>query len=324
MVDSPANRQVCKANGVTPAHIGGYQILRRLGTGGMAEVFLARAVGASGFEKLVAIKRIREERRADGDLERLLIAEAKQGARLRHRNLVGVHELGVHDGGYFVVMEWIDGADLHSLGQASTETALSIASEVAEALSYLHALRDDQGRALGLVHRDVSPSNVLVSRSGEVKLADFGIAKATKLAETTQANLRRGKYAYMSPEQVRGEALTGASDQFALGIMLHEMLLGRRPYDGASPIDTMDRIREAEEPSLAGVDDDLARILRRCLASRPRERFESGNELVRSLVEARHERRAVTSQDVACWVQERIEGPAKTRARPRTRPLSES
>lgn len=290
----------------------------------MAEVFLGRAVGASGFEKLVAIKRIREERRSDGDLERLLIAEAKQGARLRHRNLVSVYELGVHDGGYFVVMEWVDGADLHSLGRASTALSLSIAGEIAEALSYLHALRDERARPLGLVHRDVSPSNVLLSRSGEVKLADFGIAKATKLAETTQANLRRGKYAYMSPEQVRGEALTGASDQFALGIMLYEMLVGERPFDGASPVDTMDQIREAKTPPLGGLDEDLARIVRRCLAATPADRFASGNELVRSLIEARHARRAVTTQDVAHWVHERIEGPAKPKARPRTRPLSES
>lgn len=309
---------------MTPARIGSYQILRRLGTGGMAEVFLGRAVGASGFQKLVAIKRIREERRSDGDLERLLIAEAKQGALLRHRNLVSVYELGVHEGGYFVVMEWVDGADLHSLGQAPTALAVSIAGEIAEALSYLHALGDERQRPLGLVHRDVSPSNVLLSRSGEVKLADFGIAKATKLAETTQANLRRGKYAYMSPEQVRGEALTGASDQFALGIMLHEMLLGWRPYDGASPVETMDLIREAKQPTLLGIDEDLARILRRCLAAAPGERFASGNELVRALIEARHARRAVTTQDVAFWVHESIEGPAKLKERPRTRPLSES
>lgn len=283
-------------------------------------MFLARSVGASGFEKPVAIKRLREEFREDGELERLLIEEAKQGARLRHRNLVAVHDLGVDDG-YYVVMEWIDGADLARLGVAPAGLALAIAAEIAEALSYIHSLRDERGRPLGLVHRDVSPSNVLVSRSGEVKLSDFGIAKATKLAETTQASIRRGKYAYMSPEQVRGEPLTFQSDQFGFGILLHELLTGTRPFDGASPVETMDRIREAVPPDFSALDPDLANILHRALAASPADRFESAENLARSLVTARWQRPPTTAHDLAAWVRVALDG-LSTQPRPPTRPLT--
>lgn len=265
-----------------PRRLGPHLLVKRLGAGGMAEVFLAIAYGASGLEKKVAIKTLLPELHGRGDLERLLIEEARLGARLSHRNLVGVHDLGVDDGTYWVRMDWVDGVDLAKMlerGPLPPPIALAIAAEIALALDWLHRATDDAGRSLGLVHRDVSPSNVLISRAGEVKLGDFGIAKATLLADLTRGNVRKGKYCYMSPEHVAGAALGPASDQFGLGVTLAEMLTGERPFDGADPLETMDRIREAVPPPLPGIPPDHAAIIRRCLARDPSERFPTTEHL---------------------------------------------
>lgn len=310
-----------------PRRLGPYTLLERLGHGGMAEVFLARAVGASGFEKPVAIKVLKAEHQGDGELERMLIEEAKLGAKLAHRNLVQVHDLGVDRGVHYVRMDYVDGADLDTLrggGLPSAPLALLIAEEIALALAYVHSLDDAEGRPLGLVHRDVSPSNVLLSRAGEVKLADFGIAKATMLSHNTAASIRRGKYAYMSPEQIAGEPLSSRSDQFGLGVMLHELLIGERPFDGASPLDTMDRVREAAPPDVSGLDADLGAIVATCLAKDPDERFETAEHLARAIGAARRLRESASALELARWTCERLArpGPA-SRSRPdSTRTLS--
>ena len=294
----------------TPPRIGPYAIVRRLGFGGMAEVFLARALGASGFEKLVALKVLRTELRGDGSFERLLIEEARLGARLSHPNLVQVHELGVDHGVYYVRMDYVDGADLDALrrrGPASLPLILRIAEEVVLALCHVHSLTDDAGRALGLVHRDVSPSNVLVSRHGEVKLADFGIAKATMLADGTAASIRRGKYAYMSPEQVHGEPLTSQSDQFGFGVMLFELLTGARPFDAPSVLETVDRIKRAEPPDVSALDADLGAIVATCLEREPRHRFESAGALHAAIAASARRREGASPLEVARWVRARLD-----------------
>ncbi|MCB9598449.1 MAG: serine/threonine protein kinase [Sandaracinaceae bacterium] len=310
-----------------PRRIGPYRIVAPLGHGGMAEVFKAIAVGASGFEKLVALKVLRAEHRGDAELERMLIEEAKLGAKLAHRNLLQVHDLGVDDGVYYVRMDYVHGADLDTLRgreAPSRDLALLVAEEVAQALAYVHSLTDDDGRPLGLVHRDVSPSNVLVSRDGEVKLADFGIAKATRLASNTAAAIRRGKYAYMSPEQISGAPLSSRSDQFGFGVMLHELLLGTRPFDGPTPLETMDRIREATPPELTGLEADLSAIVSTCLEKNPDERFETAEALQRALAAARRLRDAVGSADLGRWVRANLDGPQVTpRARTATLPIGE-
>lgn len=309
-----------------PERIGPYRVVRKLGHGGMAQVLLARAVGASGFEKQVAIKMLLPEHAQDGDLERRLIEEAKQGARLRHRNLVAVHHLGLADAGYFVVMEWVDGADLAALLSEPLPEALAlvIAGEVAEALRFVHAAVDAQGRPLGLVHRDVSPSNVLLSRTGEVKLSDLGIAKATKLKENTQASLRRGKYAYMSPEQVGGKTLDARSDQFSFGILLYELLCGVRPFDGASVIETMDNIREARRPNMGGLAPDVVQFLSRCFRFHPKDRFESASALLDAFMTLRWQRPPITSAQIAQWVRRRLNDTPASAHIPQTRPAQES
>jgi serine/threonine-protein kinase len=288
--------------------IGPYRLLTRLGAGGMAEVFLAVAYGASGFEKRVAIKTLLPELRGNARLQRLLIEEARLGARLHHRNLVQVHDLGVVDGVYFVRMDYVDGRDLGALvqrGRPLPGLALLIAEEVALALRHVHRAVDDEGRPLGLVHRDISPANILLSREGEVKLADFGVAKATMLADVTQANVRKGKYAYMSPEQVRGDPLTARSDQFSLGVTLVELLTGARPYDGETPLQTMDLIRAAEPPALTGVDEPLRALVLRCLAADPSARFDDDEALIGAIAACRATQPA-TFVALGRWVQEEM------------------
>jgi serine/threonine-protein kinase len=282
--------------------IGPYRIVRKLGQGGMAQIFLAVAFGASGFEKKVAVKLLLPELEHSAELSRALIEEARLGCVLLHKNLVQVHQLGVADGRYYVVMDFVDGSDLATLIRnrpAPPELALLIAEELARALEYVHRVTDDSGRPLGLVHRDVSPSNILISRAGEVKLADFGVAKATLLADITRGNVRKGKYAYMSPEQVAGEPLTAASDQFSLGITLYELLAGARPFDGEGPHDTMERIRRADPPDTSKIP--AGAIVLRCLAQEPSARFSSAEELRQALSSARREFPAVGEPDLAAW-----------------------
>lgn len=269
-------------------------------------MFLALAFGASGFEKRVVVKVLREEHVGDAVYERMFIEEGRLGARLSHRNIVGVHDLGCVDGTYYVRLDYVDGADLASLlarGLPGTPLALHIADELALALGAVHGLTDDEGRPLGVVHRDVTPANVLISRLGEVKLADFGIAKATLLREITRSGVRKGTYAYMSPEQVRGGTLSPASDFFSLGTTLHELLTGHRPFDGDTPLETMDRVREAQLGSLEEVEPDLRPLLRACLARKPEERVGSAEAFRALLVPLRRARPEAGPSELARWIQ---------------------
>lgn len=251
----------------------------------MGEVWEAIAPGAAGFERRIAVKTLAPDLAGTPELEHALIREATLAARLHHRNLVAVHALGMDDGVYFVAMELVDGGDLASRlrGPMPEPLARYVVREVALGLAYLHAARDARGLALGLVHRDVGPQNVLVSSTGDVKLSDFGVAKATALADLTAAGARRGKYAYMSPEQLAGEPVDAASDQFGLGVTLVELVTGRRPFAGDTPLETMEAIR-AGRPALTGMPEDLAAIARVALAVDPRARFPSV-EVMRGWIE---------------------------------------
>jgi len=291
--------------------LGPYRLLRRLGAGGMAEVWLARAHGASGFERKVALKLLLPELREHPRMLRALIEEARLGARLQHRNLVQVHDLALADGIYFLRLDYVEGIDLRTAlargrERPSKALALLIAEEIALALDYLHRATDDDGRPLGLVHSDVSPSNILLSVSGEVKLSDYGVTKATMLADVTQGGVVKGKYAYMSPEQVSGTPLDAQSDQFALGVTLCELLTGVRPFDGGSPLETMERIRAAEPPELPALDEDLRRLLLRCLARDPLDRFADERALLLELHLSRRVRFAGPldlARQVATWLE---------------------
>jgi serine/threonine-protein kinase len=270
-----------------PSLFGPWRLEARLGVGGMAEVFRARAFGANGFEKLVVIKTLRPELIGEARFERMFLEEAKLQARLSHRNLVGAHDLGVTDGRPWVLLELVDGLDLGSLRlPLPSPIAARIVGEVALGLIALHEATDEAGRPLGIVHRDVSAKNVLLSRWGEVKLADFGIARATQLKEDTRANARKGTWAYMSPEQVSGRVLSAASDQFALATLAVELFTGRRPFDGPTPLETMDRIREALVPPLDDLPPALRPAMLRAFHREPAARHPSMRDLRRALLEA--------------------------------------
>jgi len=286
--------------------IGPYELVRRLGRGGMAEVHLALSHGASGFERHVALKMLAPELAGEPELERALIREARLAGTLHHRNLVAVLGLGVHDGGYYVVMEYVDGTDLasHLDGALPEPLALHIVHELALGLAYLHVAPDARGLPLGIVHRDVGPANVLVSTTGDVKLGDFGIAKATALADLTEAGARKGRYAYMAPEQLAGDPITGAADQFGLAVTLVELVTGARPFAGETPWALRDAIRGGA--ALAGVAADLAEIAARTLTFEARDRYASVDEARRAIAEAQRRRAPAGAIELGDWVRSRM------------------
>jgi len=286
--------------------IGPYQLMRRLGRGGMAEVHLAIAHGASGFERHVAIKMLAPELAGEPELERALIREATLAGTLRHRNLVAVLGLGVHDGAYYVVMEYVDGTDLarHLDGAVAAPLALHVVHELALGLGYLHAATGATGLPLGIVHRDVGPANVLVSTTGDVKLGDFGIAKATALADLTAAGARKGRYAYMAPEQLAGEPVTGAADQFGLGVTLVELLTGARPFAGEMPWTLREAIRGG--PALAELPSEIAAIAARTLAFDAADRYGSIDELRAAIAHVQRQLPPATASDLGAWVRARL------------------
>jgi serine/threonine protein kinase len=288
--------------------IGPYALVRRLGRGGMAEVHLARAHGASGFERYVAIKTLAPELAGEAELERALIHEATLAGRLAHRNLVTVLDLGVADGGYYVVLEYVDGGDLATRVRARPlpePLALHVVHEVALGLAYLHDARDARGLPLGIVHRDVAPANVLVSTTGDVKLGDFGVAKATALVDRTAAGTRKGRYAYMSPEQLAGAPVSGAADQFGLAVTLVELLVGHRPFPGQdlehAPWQLLDELR-ATRPVLDGIALELQPIIARALSIEARDRFASIDDFRRALAVIQRTRAHVGAAELAAWV----------------------
>jgi serine/threonine protein kinase len=269
--------------------LGRYTLLRALGAGGMAELFLARADGIEGFAKLVALKRILSHKATNERFVRMLLNEARLVAGLDHPNIAQVHDIGVEQGEYFFAMEYVHGQDLfHVLRRAPSrklhlENALHIAIGVCAGLHCAHIARDNTGRPLDIVHRDVSPSNVLVSYQGAVKLVDFGVAKAATLVSETREGVIKGKYGYMSPEQCLGETLDRRSDVFAVGILLWEMTVGRRLYMFKGELASLQRIVYADAPRPSKFDPQyppqLEHIVMRALARDAKLRYQSAEQL---------------------------------------------
>jgi serine/threonine-protein kinase len=242
-----------------------YELLDRIGVGGMAEIFRGKAVAAGGFEKPVAIKRILPHLSQDRRFVELLIAEAKVLSLLKHRNIVQIFDVGLGDDGkYFLVMEYVDGKDMGAVQRALEQKrrripfdlVLHIGAEICEALEHAHVSRGPDGRPMSLVHRDVSPSNVLFSRAGEIKLTDFGIAKRAE-QDATQGGAVRGKFAYISPEQARNEHLDPRSDVFSVGILMWELLCNRRLFSQLPDLEALRMVREAQIQSPTQVDNRL-------------------------------------------------------------------
>ncbi|MDQ3036649.1 MAG: serine/threonine protein kinase, partial [Myxococcota bacterium] len=278
----PEARSPSSAATVLPRRFGRYQLFDRIGRGGMAEIFLARAATELGAERLVVVKQIHESLSRDEGFARMFIDEAKLCAGLRHANVVQVLDLGREDGLLYMAMEYVEGFDLHQLLVRCSKTKIALPAELAiflvrevlAALDFAHRAVDAEGRALGIVHRDVSPSNVLVSLEGEVKLCDFGIARA---AGRAAADGRvAGKSAYMSPEHARGEELDARADVFAAGILLWELCAGRRLYRGGEDA-MLELAKRAEVPRLPerGLPEHahLQEILDRALAPAREDRY---------------------------------------------------
>ncbi|WP_146618176.1 serine/threonine-protein kinase [Lujinxingia litoralis] len=272
-----------------------YQVIERIDAGGMAEVFKANSTSLQGFEKLVAIKRILPNLTQNERFVRMFLDEAKVSLHLNHTNCVQVFDLGIADGTYFIVMEFVDGTNLKKLiefiarqGQGiSVAQAVHMAIEICKGLTHAHEKVDQSGRPLGIVHRDISPPNVLISRAGEVKITDFGLAKAKSQAEITDPGVVKGKFGYLSPEAAHGEEVDARTDIFAVGILLWEMLAGRRLFLGESDYGTLQLVRKAQIPSIRKLRPDvpaeLEAVLARALERDPARRIQSAEELGRQL-----------------------------------------
>nr|WP_216618072.1 serine/threonine-protein kinase [Corallococcus carmarthensis] len=263
----------------------------RVNIGGMAEVWRGKQFGASGFERLVAIKRILPNIAEDEEFISMFIDEAKISVQLTHANIAQIYELGQIASSYFISMEYIPGKDMRAIfdrcrkkGEPAPVPLVAFCvAKMCEGLDYAHRKKDGMGRELNIVHRDISPQNVLVSFEGEVKVIDFGIAKAAGKATKTQAGILKGKFGYMSPEQIRGLPLDRRSDVFAIGVCLYEMLTGERLFVGDSDFSVLEKVRKAEVPSPSTynrrIPEALERIVLKSLAKDVEERYQYASEL---------------------------------------------
>ena len=274
-----------------------YRVIERLASGGMAEVFLAESAGIEGFKKQVAIKRVLPHLSEKKRFIAMFLDEARLSAHLSHSNVAQVFDIGVGDNAYFIVMEYVDGSDLKAVIEylkknnkpVPVEYAVFIAAKICEGLTYAHELRGQDGAPLHIVHRDMSPPNVLITKYGEVKIVDFGLAKASSQLEKSEAGIIKGKFSYLSPEAAQGQDVDHRTDIFAVGIILWEMLSGHRLFLGESDYNTVKLVQQAQIPLLSSLNRDvpkeLDRILARCLARDPNARYQSARDVGRDLTD---------------------------------------
>ncbi|HUJ63791.1 MAG TPA: serine/threonine-protein kinase [Kofleriaceae bacterium] len=305
----------------TPKQIGKYQILDRLAVGGMAELFKAQLIGQLGFEKLVAIKKILPHLATDRSFVEMFIDEARITAQLDHRNIVSVYELGTDADTPYIAMQYVDGLDVLALLRECAraqirlppDLAALIARDVLEALDYAHNALDVGGRRLSIVHRDISPGNVLLSWRGDVKLTDFGIARAAERRHKTEAGTLKGKYGYMSPEQVSGNDVDARSDLFSVGILLAEMVMARRLFTSTNDLDILLMVRDARLDRLHKYAQEFPVELRvltvRALQRRPEDRWQTAGQFRDAIDEWIRRTTRVTSRDLATLIGRVINAP---------------
>src|ERR1700722_11457313 len=274
-----------------PIPFGKYLLLARLNVGGMAEVFLAKVFGRFGGDRIVALKRILPALLSDREFVGMFIDEARIAVQLDHRNLVQIFELGRQEDNYYIAMEYVSGFDLRTaIDRAkkrnlplSIDQAIYVVGELAAGLDHAHRALDRQGNSLEIVHRDVSPQNVVVSLEGRIKLIDFGIAKAATGQPATQVGILKGKFGYMSPEQARGMPIDRRSDVFALGIIFYELLTGLRLFAGEADYAVLERVRRAEitPPRRANpaIPEEVEKIVLKALAREPGDRYAWASEV---------------------------------------------
>ncbi|MFO0670023.1 MAG: serine/threonine-protein kinase [Polyangiaceae bacterium] len=308
-----------------------YRVVEKLESGGMAEVFRAESEGLQGFRKQVAIKRVLPHLSEKKKFISMFLDEARLSAHLSHSNCVQVFDIGVGDAAYFIVMEFVDGANLKAIveylkkqgKEFPVSLAVYIALEICKGLSYAHELRDPQGVDLHIVHRDMSPPNVLITKFGEVKIVDFGLAKANSQLEKSEPGIIKGKFSYLSPEAALGQEVDHRTDIFAVGIILWELLTGQRLFLGESDFQTVKKVQQAVVPSVrqfnGKVPPELEAMVMRALAKDPAQRYQTardfGKELVRFLF--------ATGQPVSTFdIEMLVQG--AMRDRQRTRPQQHS
>jgi serine/threonine protein kinase len=265
------------------AIFGKYQFVKKLATGGMAEVWLARQTGIEGFNRHVVIKKILPHLAEDPEFVQMFLNEARVASRLTHANIAQIYELGQIEGQYYIALEFVHGEDLGRLMRKAWSTgqwiarplAIRMVASACEGLHYAHTRVDENGRALKVVHRDISPQNILVSFDGSVKVVDFGIAKAADQESMTKSGAIKGKFAYMAPEQAAGKPLDARTDIFAIGLVLYELLTGVGPLNRESELATLQAALECaiDPPSVvAEVPSELDGVVMRALAKAPDDR----------------------------------------------------
>ncbi len=273
-----------------------YRVVEKLESGGMAEVFRAESEGLQGFRKQVAIKRVLPHLSEKKKFIAMFLDEARLSAQLSHSNCVQVFDIGVGDSAYFIVMEFVDGANLKSIAESVKKqgkdfpvaAAAFIAHEICKGLSYAHELVDQNGVPMQLVHRDMSPPNVLVTKFGEVKIVDFGLAKASSQLEKSEPGIIKGKFSYLSPEAAMGQDVDRQTDIFAVGIILWELLAGQRLFLGDTDFQTVKKVQQAVVPPISQINKkvppELERIVNRSLAKDMHQRYPTARELGQDLV----------------------------------------
>ncbi|MEO8214191.1 MAG: serine/threonine-protein kinase, partial [Myxococcales bacterium] len=294
-----------------------YTVRRKIADGGTAEIFLAIQRGAHGFEKSVVLKRIFPALYADPQFRNMLIDEAHVAMSLNHSNIVQVLDLGEADGQYVLALELVDGWNLDSVlrrsralnATISPALALYITAEVCRALAYAHAKVGANDKPIGIVHRDISPHNVLLSEQGEVKLTDFGIAKTHSRRESSIGNIIKGKIAYMAPEQASGGALDSRSDLFSVGTMLYVMVCHRYPFDAPTDLEVLLLVKNGEfeppENVVPGLNPEIYRVIKRALAKDPDARYQRAEEMLIDVEQVmRTGFRAVGQTELKRWLQD--------------------
>ena len=268
-----------------------YRVVEKLESGGMAEVFRAESEGLQGFKKQVAIKRVLPQLSEKKKFISMFLDEARLSAQLSHSNCVQVFDIGVGDNAYFIVMEFVDGANLKTIAESlkkqgrefPVNAAVFVALEICKGLSYAHEMRDSNGVEINIVHRDMSPPNVLVTKFGEIKIVDFGLAKANSQLEKSEPGIIKGKFSYLSPEAAMGQEVDLRTDIFAVGIILWELLTGQRLFLGETDFQTVKKVQQAVVPPASGINKrvppELERIVARSLARDPAQRYQTAREL---------------------------------------------
>jgi serine/threonine protein kinase len=291
---------------------GPYRLIDRVAVGGMAEVFKAKRSGVEGFEKVVAVKRILPHLSDNQEFVDMFVDEAKMVAGLTHPNIVQIFDLGRIEKTYYIAMDYVHGHDLRTILKRAKEKgmrmpldlSLHIVQEVCSALEYAHRKKDDQGRPMEIVHRDVSPQNIMISFEGDVKLTDFGIAKAATKASNTDRGALRGKLLYMSPEQAWGKPIDRRSDIFSLGIVLYEMITDQKPFlGGTTELSILEAVRQGQIDPPRGINpripESLENVVMKALAPDPDDRYQDAGEMHRGLEWVLRERQPPAAGELA-------------------------